>query len=317
MIYLSIIIPSFNVSEYLPEALKTLTRLPQREIEVIIINDGSTDNTLSVAKTFKGRIENLKIIDQVNQGVCAARNNGLEKAAGKYVLFFDADDIIIYDEFIKSFELLKSIDHDIIIGNGYYYIDGKIQDPFSKDEFKKNLGVVSGPQYYLETSRRKEYNQYSELFLIRKEFLLTNNIRYTLGIVHEDKEFAAKCFSRAKSVLYTGHHYVLYRQHSSSLSNVKGRHYSPSGIEAYRIVISNLAQLYRKSDDSGEKSVLDQIIAECFAIIYRRIPSMRKKKVPEVKNYTWDYINASGAFELLSLKNKMFVLGRRFKAFIR
>lgn len=317
MIYLSFILPSYNVSQYLPEALKAIIKLPQNDIEVIIVNDGSKDTTLDVAKSFEGKIKNLKIIDQPNQGVCAARNNGLRAATGKYVNFFDADDIIVYEEFIKSFELLKSHDHDIFIGNGYYYLDGKIQDKFSKDNFKKNLGVVSGPQYYLETSKRKEYNQYSELFLIKREFLLTNNIRYTVGIVHEDKEFAAKCFSRAKSVLYTGHYYVLYRQHSSSLSNVKGRHYSPSGIEAYRIVISNLAELYRKSNDSEEKRVLDQIIAECFAIIYRRIPSMKKKKVPEVKNYTWNYINTSKAFELLSLKSKMHVLGKRFKAFIR
>lgn len=317
MIYLSFILPSYNVSQYLPEALEAIIKLPQDEVEAIIVNDGSKDNTLDVARSFEGKIKNLRIIDQANQGVCSARNNGLNAATGKYIIFFDADDVIVYDEFIKSFELLKSSELDILIGNGYYYIDGKIQDPFSKDNFKKNLGVVSGPQYYLETSKRKEYNQYSELFLIKREFLLTNNIRYTLGIVHEDKEFAAKCFSRAKSVLYTGHHYVLYRQHSSSLSNVKGRQYSPSGIEAYRIVISNLAELYRKSNDSEEKRVLDQTIAECFVIIYRRIPSMRKKKVPEVKNYTWNYINALGAFELLSFKNKMFVLGRRFKAFIR
>lgn len=317
MINLTIIIPAFNAASYLAEILDTSARLPQNEFEIIIVNDGSVDNTLAVAKSFEGKIQNLKIIDQVNQGVCAARNNGLKQAIGKYVIFYDADDLMVFDEFIKSFHLLENCEYDILIGNGHYYVDGKVEDPFSKDDFKKTLGVVSGPQYYLETSKRKEYNQYSELFLIKREFLLTNNIHYTLGIVHEDKEFAARCFSRAKSVLYTGHHYVLYRQHSSSLSNVKGRHYSPSGIEAYRIVISNLSELYRKSDDSGEKSVLDQIMAECFAIIYRRIPSMRKKKVPEVKKYTWDYINASGAFELLSFKNKMFVLGRRFKASFR
>lgn len=317
MINLTIIIPAYNAAPYLPEMMNTCIRLPQDEFELIIVNDGSQDNTLEVAKSFEGKIKNLRVIDQVNQGVCAARNNGLKQATGKYVIFYDADDLIVFDQFIKSFHLLEKSNCDILIGNGHYYVNGQVKDPFSKDNFKKNLGVVSGPQYYLETSKRKEYNQYSELFLIKREFLLTNNIRYTVGIVHEDKEFAAKCFSRAKSVFYTGHHYVLYRQHSSSLSNVKGRQYSPSGIEAYRIVISNLAELYRKSNDSEEKRVLDQIIAECFAIIYRRIPSMRKKKVPEVKNYTWNYINTSKAFEILSLKSKMHVLGKRFKAFIR
>src|SRR5690606_6571777 len=120
---------------------------------------------------------------------------------------------------------------------------------------------------------------------------------YTVGINHEDKEFVGRCFSRAKSVLYTGLYFILYRQHSESMSRSPERR-SIKSIEDYRTVIKNLSNLHRQSSDLGEQTVLEKLIAESFAVIFRRIQDLKKKNV-NVNHYTWKLINQDEAFELL------------------
>lgn len=317
MIYLSFILPAYNIAEYLPEAIETLTKLPQDDIEVVIVNDGSNDSTLAVAQSFVGQIKNLKILDQKNAKLATARNNGFDLTTGRYVHFFDPDDILIYEGITQLLtEIIKS-DNDIIIGNGFYYRDGVMEGRISADDKRKTLGVVSGPEYFQFANQTKEYTQFCWLYFIRRDFLIENKIRFTDGLKHEDKEFSARCYSRARKVTYTGIDFILYRQRSTSISHDPKRDYSPESVEAYRIVISNLSKLYRESQDDAEKSVLNRTIAECYATIYRRIVRMKKYQMPEVKNYAWSYINESNGFSLLNFKNKLLVLETRFKAFYK
>lgn len=317
MIYLSFILPSYNVASFLHDSLNSLMKLPQNEIEVIVVNDGSTDNTLEIAQSYIGRIKNFKIHDQPNQKICTARNNGFRLATGKYVHFFDPDDIIDVNQFLTIFEEIKKNNWDIVVGNGHYYVDGKRTRLISEDIRRQELGVVSGPDYFHFSNQAKEYTQFCWLYFLRRDFLVQNEIMFTDGIKHEDKEYSAKCFARAKTVKYIPSNFILYRQRSTSISHDPKRDYSPDSVEAYRVVISNLITWYKKSSDDGEKSVLNRIIAECFATIYRRIPMMKKHKIPEVRNYSWNYINSSGAFKYLTFRNKLLVLEKRFKAFIR
>lgn len=317
MIYVSFILPAYNVAHFISEAISSLMELPENEIEVIVVNDGSTDNTLEVVKGYEGKIKNLKIIDQKNRKLCIARNNGFLQATGKYIHFFDSDDIIEVSEFKKVYQEAKTQDWDIIAGNAFFYKDGQKKGPVTQDHFKSQLGVVNGPEYFHFTNKKKEYAQFCWLFLIKRDFLTKNEIKFTEGIKHEDKEFAAKCFARARTVKYIPAHFVLYRQRSTSISYEPTRYYSPESVEDYKTVISNLSDWYLKSNDESEKSVLNRAIAECFATIYRRIPLMKKHKIPEVKKYNWNYINSSNSFHFLTLKNKMLVLEKRFKAFIR
>src|SRR5690554_3528206 len=219
MIYLSFILPCYNIAEYLPDCLDSLLKLPQDEIEVIIVNDGSTDNTLEVAQSYIGKIQNFKIHDQLNQKICTARNNGYRLATGKYVHFFDPDDIIDTDEFASIFNELKQYDWDIVVGNGHYYKEGKRIRQITPDHERRKLGIVTGPEYFHFAHKSKEYTQFCWLYILKRDFLLQNNIMFTDGIKHEDKEFSAKCFARAKSVKYIPANFILYRQRSTSVSH--------------------------------------------------------------------------------------------------
>lgn len=111
----SIVIPVYNVEKYLSECLSSLVNQTQKKFEVIIINDGSTDNSLAICKEFEPLLPNCKIIEQQNQGVSAARNLGIQHASGSYLYFMDSDDWLDID-FIETLanEIQKN-DFDVFV----------------------------------------------------------------------------------------------------------------------------------------------------------------------------------------------------------
>lgn len=112
---ISIIIPVYNVQDYLPECLDSLVKQTKNEFEVILINDGSTDNSLNICKEYKNKLSNCLIIEQKNQGVSAARNRGIFESSGEYIYFLDSDDILNI-HFIETLaKEIKLIKHEVFI----------------------------------------------------------------------------------------------------------------------------------------------------------------------------------------------------------
>jgi glycosyltransferase involved in cell wall biosynthesis len=102
MIELSFVIPAYNVEKFIGRCLNSIysQSVDENRYEVIVVDDGSTDNTLNILKKLTERHKNLRVFSQENQGVSIARNRGLEMAVGKYVWFVDADDYIMPNAFV-------------------------------------------------------------------------------------------------------------------------------------------------------------------------------------------------------------------------
>ena len=130
-IFLSYIIPCYNVKEYLPKCLESLSRQKinkDLEIEYILINDGSTDDTLSLLEDFKNKDNRAFVIDQKNQGVSIARNSGLKVARGEYVFFLDSDDFLTDDASQILYDVTSNTKSDIIVTNAYKVKDGSLDN---------------------------------------------------------------------------------------------------------------------------------------------------------------------------------------------
>lgn len=102
----SIIVPAYNVENYLATCLDSLIRQTYSKVEIVIINDGSTDNTHSIIRTYASKYQNIIVINQNNQGLSEARNAGIMKASGEYICFVDSDDWIANNTIQKAFEFL-------------------------------------------------------------------------------------------------------------------------------------------------------------------------------------------------------------------
>lgn len=209
----SIIIPAYNTGKYLKKCLDSIYKLNMNTIEIIMIDDGSTDDTLDIMKKYKEKEKiETKIVTQKNQGLSASRNLGLTIAKGKYILFIDSDDFVDTEN-LKIF-LKEGIEAnvEILMGNSlsYYNKDYIIKDYYSKKLLDK--GCQSG-YFYIE-NRVKEKCWYMGVCrnLYKREFLLMNKLLFKEKLLYEDNLFSLITFSKAKRVKYSKEYFYYYRQ---------------------------------------------------------------------------------------------------------
>lgn len=131
---ISIIIPVYNAAEYLEETVQSVLNQDYREFEIILVNDGSKDNSLEICQKLKDSDERIKIINQDNSGVSTARNNGMNAAKGEYVLFIDADDLLEKDMLSTLYNKAIETDADIVSCGAAIVKDGVI----IREEFGTN-----------------------------------------------------------------------------------------------------------------------------------------------------------------------------------
>ncbi|MBR6126305.1 glycosyltransferase family 2 protein [bacterium] len=116
---LSVILPIHNVEKYLEKCLESIVRQSYSDIEIVCVNDGSTDNSENIIKSFAAADGRIKLINQPNLGAAAARNNGLDNSRGEYILILDSDDYIEGDALEKMYIKAKESDLDILIAYSY------------------------------------------------------------------------------------------------------------------------------------------------------------------------------------------------------
>lgn len=140
MTKLSIIVPIYNVEEYLDECIKLLRKQTLEDIEIILVNDGSSDNSLSICNMHASKDNRIKVIDKNNEGVSIARNKGIEVATSEYIAFMDPDDKVALDMYEKLYTSLVKNKCDIILCN-YKKIDKYGEEviylPFEEGIYKK------------------------------------------------------------------------------------------------------------------------------------------------------------------------------------
>lgn len=128
MVKVSIIVPVYNVENYLDKCLNSLVNQTLKDIEIIVVNDGSTDNSQSIIDSYQNKYPKLiKVITQTNQGISIARNKGLEQAKGQYIAFVDSDDYVATNMLKKAYDYIEKKQSDIVVWN-YYEVNtsGKI-----------------------------------------------------------------------------------------------------------------------------------------------------------------------------------------------
>jgi glycosyltransferase involved in cell wall biosynthesis len=282
---LSIIIPAYNVQGWIGQCLDSMIPLNNKEIEIIVINDGSTDDTVAVVEGYKNKFEHLIIYHQENGGASAARNLGLTKATGKYILFCDSDDYIDADEFIKFMEETIRLDVDFSIGNGKNLQGEKIVGVLKKTIFLKALPVLDGPSFYLLANDKKEFFISICTRMYKRDFFIKNNLTFLTGFIHEDEEFAPKAFCLAQKVIYLDSYFYIRRHRLGSVTkNTKHKYYNLKSVPSFEAVLKSLQsfKLERQLSKIQEK-VLDHAIHKCILEVLRRELYYAKENVSEMK----------------------------------
>ncbi|WP_339008345.1 glycosyltransferase [Fusobacterium varium] len=266
---LSIIVPIYNVEGYLEECLESLYNIKNIELEIILVNDGSKDNSFKIMEKFKDIYpEKTVLINKKNGGLSSARNTGMKAAVGEYISFIDSDDFIDADEFERFFKEGKKDKLDVIVGNMRYYIPEKTGAPLFRSEVVKNSGILKGVDFFWELFQKpKCFREEVVDDIYRREFLLKNNIWFNENIVHEDSEFTPLVYLKAEKVRYIDRAFYFYRQRTGSIMNKV----SEKSIVSLESICERFFDEYKKLDSVKGKDGLSALILSFYSVVvYKR-----------------------------------------------
>lgn len=192
---LSIIIPVFNVEKYIEKCLLSCINqdISRNEYEIIIVNDGSPDNSLEIAERIANGYSNIRIISQENQGLSAARNTGLKSAQGEYVWFIDSDDYIEEDCLGR---IVSALTNNLDIFQLQYRLVYENDTPSIVPKYCIVKGVKTG----LEITALGGLPAPAQFSIFRTKFLKENNLEFLKGVYHEDSEFKPRAVYLAQKI---------------------------------------------------------------------------------------------------------------------
>lgn len=214
---LSVIIPIHNVEEYLPTCINSV--LDQEiDLEVILVDDGSTDNSSQIAEFYNQNHDNIILITQEHSGPSIARNRGLEVAKGEYITFIDSDDWISPDSLPKLYQIAKKNELDMILGNmTYYYSDDEQTNIFDVIPSElKNL-VLSGENCFVSLMKAGSYYPMACSFICRRSWIEKHQLKFDRHIIHEDEVWTQIALCLADKVMITDLDFYYYRKREGSI----------------------------------------------------------------------------------------------------
>ena len=285
---ISIIVPIYNAEKYLKKCLNSLIKQSKKELEFILVNDGSTDNSEKIIKTYKD--PRIKYFKNKNQGIGKTRNFGIEKSNGKYLMFLDSDDFLD----LKACELLfKKIEKDkldIVICDFYKHYENKKEEKIHQESFKnsslrENVTILN------------EYlSPWAKIY--RKDLIIKNNLKFVENLKYEDAPFVLMALDKATKIGKLDCYLFYYVIHGNSETTIldekvfdileiikiireyfKEKIYAQEEINKLTVrIITNYTIQQRMQKD---KKVATKFIDEAFSYLKKEIPDYKNKKYYE------------------------------------
>lgn len=258
----SVIIPVYNVADYIRPCIDSILAQSFQDLEIICINDGSSDDSLSILEEYAARDPRFTVISQRNSGPSKARNQGFAVCRGEYIYCIDSDDLLAPEALEELMAHSEAERLDLLYFGAESLFEseemkkkhGNFQNHYLR---KKTDGTVSGDEMMEIFLRDNNFLVSTPLTLIRREFLEESGVLFLEGIVHEDELFAALLLSRAERVAVTDRNYYLRRIRPSSIMTNKktARNY-----EGYAVAFMELWEeaKRREGDPSAYRFLLSR-----------------------------------------------------------
>lgn len=217
---LSVIVPLHNAGELFVPFLASLLAQQEQSLEVIIVNDGSTDGSGEIAHRYAAQHPHISVIDQANAGVSNARNAGLAVARGKYVAFPDADDVLAPEMYSTLIEQAEKYQLDVMQCNGerYFARHGEQQLIIPLQRLK-DTSVLSGTQWLEKALKSRRFIHVVWLAVYRLDFIRQHQLYFEPGLHHQDIPWTTEVMFNAQRVKYLSKPLYRQRVHDRSISN--------------------------------------------------------------------------------------------------
>jgi glycosyltransferase involved in cell wall biosynthesis len=265
---ISVVIPVYNVSQYVLQAVNSVLEQTVQPYEIIIVDDGSTDNSGELVEQSYGGISNVIIIHTENQGLGEARNVGTRAATGDYIYYFDSDDVLeknLLEDFSSVLE--KYGDVDIFAFSAESFVDDiqSSNSPSKKlPQYWRSERVVysDGISAYSGLSKKGAFFPNAWIYIYKREIQVSNQLFFK-RIIHEDEEFTPRLFFVAGKTVVTDKVYFRRRMRLGSIMHTKRTEKNAVG---YIESIYALESLLSKSDNSTSHYLRTRIVSHLISI---------------------------------------------------
>ena len=309
---ISVIVPIYNVEKYLNKCLDSILQQTFTDYELILVDDGSTDTSEKIADEYAAKDDRITVIHKQNGGLSDARNCGLDKATGKYICFIDSDDWIEDTYLEELLSLAKNNEADIVICN------------YLKNSGDKSISQPSDPGIVDQTGKEAIDNLYGSRYgeyvvawnkLYRKEIF--ENLRYPVGMIHEDEAIFGEVFCRASKVTRTER--ILYNYRTNNSTSIMSSEFSLKRLDIIKALEMRMDTYLRYGfGDYYEKDSFKYLYKILLCVIeLKKRESENYDAIKELKHKYWIKYKESMGFSW-SLKRKvgMFLFGLCPRAYL-
>ncbi len=271
--FFSIIVPVYNVENYLDRCIKSIAEQDFVDYEVVLVDDGSTDASASICDNIASRDSRFLVIHKENGGQSTARNLGLQKASGIYVLYIDSDDELIRGSLRKIYNHIKKIRYFDVLQGRVSVVEDQTQKQLSESEVFEFDNIINGKEY-LKRTLNHTFIAAVWPYIYRRDFLLENDLFFMEGVFHEDEEYLPRVMLCATKVTSIDCMHYRYRIRGNSTTTKKDQSQNAKDL---LLICNSLQNQYEKVDDVELKRMLnDRIVSMYFTAIY--LGKFHKKK---------------------------------------
>lgn len=285
---ISVIIPVYNTESYLRESIESILNQTFKDIEIIAINDGSTDNCLEILNEYSQKDSRLKVFSQKNAGQATARNFGINNSNGKYIYFFDSDDILLPAALEETYNKCEKYNLDFCFFDAEVFYDGDnlqlcydyLRCDLLEDKIYKGIEVL---KILLSLGK---FRGAPWLYLVKKSFLVKNNLHYE-RTTHEDELFSSLLYLQANKVGFVPKVFFMRRIREFSVVTSS---YSEKNLKAYFFIVDNLV-IFSKDKDLNTKRVVNKLCKNIISnAVYRTNQLKFKIRINCIKEVFFRYL---------------------------
>lgn len=266
MIKTSIIIPIYNTKEYLEQCVESVLAQTQKEIEIILVDDGSTDGCTHMIQEYERKYSVIKAIYQENQKLGAARNAGVKVASGEYIYFLDSDDYIREDLLEKCYQVAEKAHLDFGMIDTSSFVDdaetlrqqGVVIGKYDRSIVPGDGKVYSGIEFWEKYYSKGGVYSCACLLYINTDFLRRNNLYFESGIYYEDMDWMVRMYLCAEKIAYIPQQFHYRRYRANSITTAK---YNDIHLKSCIVSCKKMMEMLLKAQGLVEQNMIVSVLA--------------------------------------------------------
>ena len=300
MVKVSVVIPIYNVEDYLEDCLDSIVNQTLTDIEIICVNDGSKDNSLEILNEYAKKDDRITVIDQENGGHAVATNRGMDCAKGKYLFLMDSDDMLKLDALEKTYNVAEEKNVDFVLFQAINYDDEK--NEFYEAE-NYNMSLIAdrvGDDIFSfddlgDLSLRMAVTPWTKLY--NREFVVNSEVRFPEGLIFEDNIFFWEILLNAERIYFLKEH-LFYRRWYESSSTMAGDLRFTDSIAINTMVI-DVFEKYGKLDNTFKLRLYNRKVSLSYIRFTQTKSEFKEKFFDELQKNFVNWVVDNDFYEYL------------------